>query len=519
MADFPCLQAPKAGTQTGHTEGQITVVFIRKKHNHFQAKVRVPTSQREAHGGREFVYLTLPTSDSKAAKAEAMAWEAELRREWLAPTPSAPQPSSAEPTPAQLRAAYHELRERAEAGAFTLDTLGEDPVEAGIDWEIGKIADRYEGEEELPELEEYRLAALNDARMQVQGVPVPRRKAVEAPFRELADDYMVTWKAKHGLKETNTEQQMLATFDLFKGFFGSRPIRDVRDPDAAHFVDALRQLDPHWARKPEARSISWKALMREYGGRPKGLADSTVNRHMATLKTFWNWAKRRGHCDGENPFEGHHRTLKEGVNAKGYVAWTDEELRHLFSPPPKNSDLTEVMLIALYSGMRLDEIASLTVGDIHKEAVPFMRVHDAKTRAGNRDVPIHPSLLWLIEKAQGDGSARLWPNFKGTGPGNKPGADAGKEFSRHKARKGYRERVKAFHSFRKNFVGQLERHRVPEQEVAQIVGHEKSGFTFGTYGGEAELKRKAEVVALISYPDLPVPEAYQRNSGRDAPAA
>jgi len=36
--------------------------------------------------------------------------------------------------------------------------------------------------------------------------------------------------------------------------------------------------------------------------------------------------------------------------------------------------------------------------------------------------------------------------------------------------------------------------------VAQIVGPQKTGFTFSTYGGYAEMKRKAKVVALVSYP-------------------
>lgn len=490
------------------------MVSIRKKHHHFQAKVRVPLPLRPSYGGKEFLYLTLRTSDSKAAQAQGDAWEAGLRLEW-AGVQAAAVPAGHTPglSPAQLRALYHDLRRRAEAGEFVMHIADEDPVEAGIDFEAEKIADAHEGVDELPEVAEFRLAALQDAKATVQGLPVPRRKALEVSFRELADDYMVTWRTKHGLKATNTEQQMLATFNLFGGFFGAKPIRDVRDPDAAHFVDALRQLHPNWARKPEAKAMTWTQLQKAYGGQAKGLADATVNRHMATLKTFWKWAKRRGHCEGENPFEGHHRTLKEGVNAKGYVAWTDEELSNLFSPPPKRADLTELMLVALYSGMRLDEIASLTVGDIYKGAVPFIRVTDAKTRAGNRDVPIHPALWWLENKATGKADKRLWPSFRDEGPGSKPGGDAGKEFSRHKAGKGYRERFKAFHSFRKNFVGQLERRRVPEQEVAQIVGHEKAGFTFGTYGGEAELRSKAKVVAKITYPNLPIPEAYRRNIG------
>lgn len=108
-------------------------------------------------------------------------------------------------------------------------------------------------------------------------------------------------------------------------------------------------------------------------------------------------------------------------------------------------------------------------------------------------------------ESRGAPANRLWQDWKPEGPGG----DAGKEFSRFKASKGFREPAKAFHSFRKNFVGQLERERAPEQEVAQIVGHAKADFTFGVYRGEAAMQRKAEVVALISYPGLPIPEAYR----------
>ncbi|HWJ68871.1 MAG TPA: tyrosine-type recombinase/integrase [Sphingobium sp.] len=486
------------------------MVFIRKRGHHLQAKVRIPKALEPAYGGKQFLYLKLSTTDSKAAQAQAEAWEASLRLQWLtSPASPAPSPLAGLP-PAQLRQLYHDLRAQAEAGEFEVQGLGGDTVAAGIGHEIEKIAEKYEGKDDLPEPVEARLAALQDAKSSLQGLPVPRRKSLEPSFRELADDYMTTWRATHGRKVTNTEQQMLATFDLFGRFYGKKPIRGVRDPDAAHFVDALRQLDPNWARKPGAKDMTWAELQKAYGHRPKGLADATVNRHLGTLKTFWGWARRRGHCDGENPFDGHHRALRPGVNAKGYVAWSDDELRELFSPPPKRADLTELMLVALYTGMRLDEIASLTVADIHREPVSFIRVTNAKTQAGNRDVPVHRALWWLIEKAKGAPTDRLWPEWKPEGPGNKPGGDAGKEFSRFKAAKGYRERTKTFHSFRKNFVGQLERQRVPEQEVAQIVGHAKAGFTFGVYGGQAELESKAKVVALIDYPGLPVPEAYWR---------
>ena len=357
------------------------------------------------------------------------------------------------------------------------------------------------------------MAALQDAKEERQRGRVEPRPELEMSFRELADEHLHLWRMDAGLKETNTEQQKKATFDLFACFFGPKPIRQVCRGDAAQFVDALRQMDPHWARTGKPRSedgleITWTELQRRFGGRDTGLSDATMNRHLATLTAFWKWAEKREHCEGRNPFEGHRRNLKQGRNKQAYVAWEADELKALFSPPPKREDLTEVMLVALYTGMRLNEIASLTKGQVREEGgCRFIDVTAAKTEAGIRKVPLHPELSWLAERASaGEGAERVWPNFSGEGPGKKPGGDAGKEFSRFKRGRGFEDRRKVFHSFRKNVVGQLEEAGVPENEVAVLVGHEKPHFTFKTYSTADMLKRLAAAVSHIAYPDVPLPK-------------
>jgi integrase len=157
----------------------------------------------------------------------------------------------------------------------------------------------------------------------------------------------------------------------------------------------------------------------------------------------------------------------------------------------------------MFTGMRLNEIASLTWGQLRtEEGVTFFQVADAKTEAGNRQVPLHPALSWLAKRASGKAKEQLiWGTFNPEGPGKKPGADAGKEFSRFKAARGFTDRQKAFHSFRKNVTTQMERARVPENEWAEIIGHEK-GFTYGVYGSGNTLERKAGIIALIDYPGL-----------------
>lgn len=330
-------------------------------------------------------------------------------------------------------------------------------------------------------------------------------------FSELADLFMRQWLAgRSNGKATNTEQQKRATFRLFGGFFHDRPIRQVRHADAANFFDEVRLLDPHWARSPDARKLTWQLLVGRHGGRDRGLSDATMNRHLQVLQELWLWAKKRGHCEGENPFEGFHKKLRAGVNVKPYLPWEDDELRRLLTPTPKRSDLLEVILVGMFTGMRLDEIASLTWSQIRSVSeadtvISYFQVEDAKTPAGNRKVPVHRDLQWLLSRKRGPDDARVWPTFNEEGPGSKPGADAGREFSRFKMSRGFHERSKAFHSFRKNVTRMMERAGVPENDWAQIFGHER-GFTYRVYNPDGiDMVRRAEIIALISYPGIELP--------------
>jgi integrase len=475
------------------------VAAIRQKHHRFDAKVRIPKHLREQYNGREFIEKRLQARDRRSAKVEADAWEASLRIDWME--------KAGEPLPgAALRELYQRVWKDAVAGDFQLDLDGrfaERPELEGISYEIEKIADAIGPEGEPDPAQQVRLYALQDARKALIGDEVKPRREMEPSFSEIADAFVKWWKAQPGLKDSNTENQKRATFRLFSGFWQDRPLRDVKEKDAAAFMDALRHTDSNYARSPEGRAMSWSALQRAFGGHDKGMKPATLNRHAACLKALWDWAVRRDHCEGLNPFDGHRQRLKRGVNVNGYVAWTADELGKLLTPAPKRRDLHEVIVVAMHSGMRLNEIAALTWSDVQeRDGIPFFRVTDAKTAAGNREVPVHPALQWLLDRTRGKPEERVWATFNEEGPGKKPGADASREFSHFKTRKGFADRTKTFHSFRKNAVGQWEALGVPQTEVAEVVGHEKSGMTFAVYGAGISLKRKAEIISLLSYPKL-----------------
>jgi integrase len=467
---------------------------LKRRHNKWEARVRVPKAVVDREGGSAFRYRTLKSGDRRAAQAEAAHWEAGLRAEWAAIA------GHDSPAVSSIRAIYE--RTRAEAATFG----GDDAVLRGIDEAINRLAEEV-GDGEVSPPQAARLAGLEDAAKDLQRLPVGPRTELEPAFSELADDYVRWWKAQGGLKgNTNTEQQKRATFHLFGGYWRDRPLRGVTRADAARFMDAVRLLDPTWARSPRNRALPWEQLQARFGNREQGLSDATLNRHATTLQALWEWAAERYAYEGRNPFSGFRRRLRQGVNVRGYVPWELGELKVLLIPPPRRSDLAELIVVGLFTGMRLDEIASLRGEQIREEdGVTFIQIEDAKTPAGNRQVPLHPRIAWLKDRAATAKHGRIWPGFNPEGPGGKPGADAGREFSRFKRQRGFTDRRKAFHSFRKNVTRIMERAGVPENEWAQVLGHER-GFTFGRYNPDGiTLARKAEIIGLIDYPGLKLP--------------
>lgn len=323
-------------------------------------------------------------------------------------------------------------------------------------------------------------------------------------FDELVAQYMTQWLATRGLsKKTNTEPQKRAVYVLFSGFWGNMPIRAVTGPDAARFHDTLKLFHPDWARSPASRNLSWHDLVERFGGHPTGLAAQTMNRHIRNLQSLWDFAKKRGYCAGDNPFIGFSRKTKIGLNVSTYLPWEDSELEQIYKSPPGRQDLREVILVAMFSGMRLDEIASMTWAQVKSQnGIYYFDVIDPKTVAGLRHVPTHSKLAWLIKRI-GKPADRIWPRFNNEGTSKKAGADASKLFSDYKIKLGFTNRQKTFHSFRKNVTRIMEHAAVPENAWAQVVGHE-AGFTYGTYNPDGlTLAKRAEIIEKINYENLP----------------
>ena len=210
---------------------------------------------------------------------------------------------------------------------------------------------------------------------------------------------------------------------------------------------------------------------------------------------------RRGNVEGDNPFEGHRRRKMRG---REWLPFSNNELKKIVANLPSQVWLRELIMVGLYTGMRLNEFCSLTWRDLKQvDGVSYFNITAAKSVAGVRPVPVHSELSWLLERREDDPEVHVWQELSPGPRDNNRGAYASRAFGHYKRDKlgiGQGER-KVFHSFRKCATRAMRRAGVPEDRAAEIVGHEKQGITYSVYDPEGmTMQERKDVVETIAYP-------------------
>lgn len=354
----------------------------------------------------------------------------------------------------------------------------------------------------------------------LQPVSVKKRKAGE-PFADAARRYVEEIQRDPYAKLTEqTRGQYEAVYRLFDQWAGKPSLDEVERKQAAEFLDKIATLDPHWGRSPQTKQRTFSEIFRDFGNHKTGLSNRTINRYATALSMVWQWAKRRGLLTSENPWEDQYRKIGEKRKTQK-LPYTIDELKKLLATQPEvrpeeqahPNTLAWLCLISAYSGMRLNEMCDRKVADIKQEnGVWYFAITKAKSEAGDRKVPIHSRLIaaGLLDFVRHHQGEWLFPALKPGGPDGKRSWYISKRFTEHRRalkitrtdeRTG-KDRVD-FHSFRRSAIKVLERARLPQTEVAQVVGHDREGITFGTYNPDGlDILALKQVIEAIRYLEI-----------------
>ncbi|WP_368286378.1 site-specific integrase [Klebsiella variicola] len=227
-------------------------------------------------------------------------------------------------------------------------------------------------------------------------------------------------------------------------------------------------------------------------------ASQTLANYLGCLSQLVALAQNRYHdAPKENVFTGHKLDVRH--DRESYEPFTRDELSKVLEL--LDEEMKAVAMVGMYSGMRLNEICSMQISNT-VEGIWCFEVTEGKTRNAARLVPIHSRLIALVKRLiqdnhngflfyhasiteRADGKRSTWHTQRFTRVKRKALGEQGTE-------------RKVFHSLRGMFISQLDRHGVPEDKIALIVGHERGKTeSFRTYSKGAGMKELSEYVELI----------------------
>jgi integrase len=322
------------------------------------------------------------------------------------------------------------------------------------------------------------------------------------------------------LEQTRIQHETV--YRLFADFTDDPPLSAITRSVAADFLTAVSKLDRHWGQMKGAQQSTLKQLLVK-SGNGEGLSNRTINKYVIALSGIFKWARKAGKFDGENPFAEQSRK-KADQRVIGWLPYTTDELNKLFGAPVFHVPADEwikperhtfetalrwVPLIALYSGMRLGEVCQLRTEDVqHEGAVWYFNVREGegqsvKSAAGVRKVPVHSEVIrrGFLKYGRALPAGQLFPALRPAGPDKKFSWHFSQRWTAFRRSVGVDRKRLAFHSFRKNFVSALDEARVPRDDVAALVGHERS-FSLQVYSAGKSLVELKRIVEQVNYPGL-----------------
>ncbi len=343
-------------------------------------------------------------------------------------------------------------------------------------------------------------------------------------FKDGAEDFIAELQRdpNAALRE-QTKRQYEMTFRLFADYSHNASLANIDRGLASGFIETIARLDPSWGRKPGTKDLPLTELLEMYGDGDRQLTNKTLNRHISALHSLFRWLRRNQKFSRDNPFSDQWKKRPDPKKT-GWRPFNTDELNKLFGADlfkvtkeerikPKRHTMKSAMrwvpLIALYSGMRLDEICSLRTDNVQREGDIWFFVvtedegQSVKTEAGERKVPVHSGLIrcGFIDYLEALPKGQLFPGLKAGGPDGKFSWQLTQRFTAYRRSVGVTRPRLSFHSFRKNVATALDNAGVAQADVAALLGHER-GFSFDRYSGGKDLKALRAIAEKISYQGL-----------------
>lgn len=305
-----------------------------------------------------------------------------------------------------------------------------------------------------------------------------------------------------------TKLEFSCMFVVLIELIGDKDICVLTRADGLACRDRLMSLPANFRKKRKYRGMSVTQILKATTA--ETLTPKTVNKYLVLLSSLFKWCVKNGMME-TNIAEG--LSLPEETSAHEERKPYDlGDLKRIMLNLPRKHDEPEkfwIPVIAMHSGMRLDEVCQLHVEDLREEdGVLCFDINDCgqrkvKTQGSKRLVPVHPVLLSLgfegyLKGRLAVGAVKLWENLEPNKYGYW-GKKIGNWYGRFNRKYITQDPKKVFHSFRHTVADTLKQKGVPEGVIAEILGHANQSITTGRYGKRFRPKVLLEALEKLDY--------------------
>lgn len=284
---------------------------------------------------------------------------------------------------------------------------------------------------------------------------------------------------------------------------GDRPASTITKDVIRDFRDKLLKLPPNRAKN---RDYIGKKIDEIIAMQPsQTLSIKTVNIHIEAVSSMFEWAIRENLLT-YNPAKGMSiADERQAIELRD--PFTPEEIRTIFfsgdyTPEKfKHPSHYWAPLIAIYTGMRLEEICQLYCDDVRKDenGIPYIDVNHnqedqlLKNKNAVRKIPIHRKLVDLglldfVERVKAAGNQRLFPELNKTAKTQKYGKQVGNKFP-NILKRHHIQGKKSFHSLRHAFAQFFKERNMQNDIFRQTFGHEIPELAAKQYGTTFSVKQ------------------------------
>ena len=353
-----------------------------------------------------------------------------------------------------------------------------------------------EGEQLTPVIENY--APEPTQPYLVEKEDKPSQIDVSPKLSEMKEEF-IGERLLSGFSPKST-RELESTIDDLIEIIGDIPILKVTPNNARDFKKIISSLPKYRNQSPRYRGLTIKQILSLDG--VEGQEPKNINKLIYRVRVFFKWLKNNySEYVPQNHFDG--LSIQEKKFDKPRDIFTNKELHKIFDTTPflnntirnphRRNKLASffVPIVAIHTGMRLEEICQLRLEDVYKEGtVDIIRVTISKetklkTVTSQRIVPIHENLkrvgfLEYCNYMKKQKKERVFWDLTKSRDGY--GRNIGRYFMEYLRKVGvYEFQSKVFHSLRHTFITTLLQNGVREEVVNGLCGHKQKTMSTTIY--------------------------------------